>query len=159
YWSEAAKLSANEAAPADAVALADAAAAAWKETGREPVAKGERARWIDGKAFLVFWRNDAQQRVLFLTSAETWMQPVAAEDEAASSWAIVDSDGQVMAGRKQGPGRAAIRTAAEMQLPWTLYLTRPPSTAGQGILTRGRFVWLSGTVMILFLVACTYFIA
>jgi signal transduction histidine kinase len=49
--------------------------------------------------------------------------------------------------------------AAETQLPWNLYVTRQPSLSGQGVLSQRRFVWLSGTIMILFLMACTYFIA
>jgi signal transduction histidine kinase len=159
-WSEATRLSGgNEPAPADDLALADAAPMAWKETSREAASRGERTRWSDGKPFLVFWRNDGDRRVLFLTGAEAWLQSAAAADETGWSWAVADSDGQVLAGRKNGPGRAAIRTAAETQLPWNIYVTRQPSASEQDVLSQRRFVWLSGTIMILFLVACTYFIA
>jgi signal transduction histidine kinase len=162
YWSEAEGLSGeDEAAPADQVALADAAPAVWKETSGETAPRGERTRWTDGKPFLAFWRNEGGRRLLFLTRADAWLRSAAAADEVASAslWAVADSDGRILAGRKDGPGRAAIRTAAETQLPWNLYVTRLPSDSDPGLPSQRRFVLLSGTIMILFLVACTYFIA
>src|SRR5262249_36611533 len=71
YWSEAARLSGeNDPAPADQLALTDAAPAVWREMSREAAPRGERIRWSDGKPFLAFWRNDREQRVLFLTRAD-----------------------------------------------------------------------------------------
>jgi len=64
-----------------------------------------------------------------------------------------------VAGRKDGTGRAAVRTSAESQLPWTLYVTRASQFKDAGTLARQRFLLFGMTVMVLFLLAGTYFIA
>ena len=158
YWYEAVRLAGgNEAAPADSVALADAAAAVSRTLARESAARGERSFWVDGKPFLAFWRNDAGRRLLFVTKVDSWLRPAFSADEAA--WAIADRDGEIMAGRKEGQGRAEVRTAAETQLPWNLYVTGLKSSGNEGVLSQRRFVWLSGAIVIVFLVACAYLIA
>jgi signal transduction histidine kinase len=93
---------------------------------------------------------------LLLAPPESILQPVFAAGEAVC--AAVDSEGRVVAGRKPDKGRAAIRTAAESQLPWTLYLTGAPAVADAGMLARRRFLLLGAGVMVAFLIAGAYFI-
>jgi signal transduction histidine kinase len=62
-------------------------------------------------------------------------------------------------GRRDRNDRAAIRPAAESQLPWTLYVTGAPNPPGAGLPESQRFLLLAIGVMVVFLVAVTYFIA
>ena len=49
--------------------------------------------------------------------------------------AAVDSEGRLVAGSRDRSGRAAIRTAAEYKLPWTLYVSsaQPAPLSGMPI--------------------------
>ena len=62
-------------------------------------------------------------------------------------------------GRRDRTERAAIRPAAESQLPWTLYVSGAPNPPGTGLPESQRFLLLGMGVMVLFLIAGTYFIA
>ena len=53
----------------------------------------------------------------------------------------------------------AVRTAADSQLPWTLFVTAAEPITTSGLITQQRFLLLSIAVMVLFLVVGTYFIA
>ena len=56
--------------------------------------------------------------------------------------------------------RAAVRPAAESQLPWTLFVSGgAPNPTGTGLPESQRYLLLGMGVMVLFLVAGTYFIA
>ncbi|HLJ27359.1 MAG TPA: HAMP domain-containing sensor histidine kinase [Candidatus Angelobacter sp.] len=157
YWSEAVRLSGhNDSPPSDSIALADAATAAWQETTAQTAPHGERSLWADGKPFLVIWRDDTGGR-LALISPVAWMLPQTPQSENVY-WALVDNDGKVVAGRRDGTGRAAIRTAAEGQLPWTLYVTGLHSSPDAGPLAQKRFVLVAVTIVVVFLLAGSYFI-
>ena len=52
-----------------------------------------------------------------------------------------------------------MRTAAESDLPWTLYVTGAQSLTEAGMIARQRFLVLGTTIMVLFLISGTYFIA
>ena len=67
--------------------------------------------------------------------------------------AAVDSEGRVVYGRRDRADRAAIRPAAESQLPWTLYVTGAPDPPGAGMPASQRFLLLGTAVMVLFLIA------
>src|SRR5262249_54212012 len=71
----------------------------------------------------------------------------------------VDSEGRVVAGSRDRSGRAAVRTAAESKLPWTLYVTASQPAPLSGMPANQRFLLLGMGVMALFLVAGTYFTA
>ena len=92
-----------------------------------------------------------------MTPPEALLQQTLAGEEAG--FAAMDSEGRVVAGRKDGAGRAAVRTAAESQLPWTLYVTRASGLKDAGMLARQRFLLFGMAVMVVFLIAGTYFIA
>jgi signal transduction histidine kinase len=68
-------------------------------------------------------------------------------------------EGRVVSGRRDRTDRAAIRPAAESQLPWTLYVSGAPNPPGTGLPESQRFLLLGMGVMVLFLIAGTYFIA
>ena len=78
---------------------------------------------------------------------------------AGVSCAAVDLEGRVLAGEKAATSHAAIRTAVETQLPWTLYVTATESLGHHDLLASERFLILGTCVMVLFLIAGTYFIA
>jgi signal transduction histidine kinase len=99
------------------------------------------------------WRTSGTRRAVLV---ETPALPVGEE----VSCAAVDSEGRVVLGRRDRTDRAAVRPAAESQLPWTLFVSggalNPPGT---GLPESQRYLLLGMGVMILFLVAGTYFIA
>ena len=103
-------------APEDRQALAEAAAQAWNETG----ARGQTTVWAGGHPFLAMWRTSGARRAILV---ETPKLP-AGEQEAC---AAVDSEGRVVWGRRDRTDRAAVRPAAESQLPWTLYVSGAPN--------------------------------
>jgi signal transduction histidine kinase len=158
YWAESARLLGRPVAPpAEAVALAEAASLAWAQRKNEPVARGQGTVWVDRHPLFLMWRGSGGRRAVLVTRPETMMKEVAAG--SAVLFVAVDGEGRTLAGRKQGAARAAVRTAAESQLPWTLYVTGTQSALDAGMLTRQRFLLLGLLVMVLFLMAGTYFIA
>src|SRR5262249_5537107 len=70
-----------------------------------------------------------------------------------------DVEGRILVGRREGSGRAAVRTSAEGQLPWTLYVTGLPSSGEAGLLARKRFVLAAAVIMVLCVLAGSYSIA
>ena len=165
YWGEAARLAGERVAPPpDAVALADAAAQVWEERGREAGARGQRTVWVDGFPFLLIWREAGGapgRRAIFIARPETFLKQVFGNDPVVV--AAADNEGRVVAGRKQaagsGLGRAVVRTAAESQLPWTIYVAAGAGASDPGAEARRRFLMLATTIMVLFLLAGTYFVA
>jgi len=166
YWSEAARLAGERAAPpAEALALSDAVGQIWNERDRETGARGQRTVWVDGFPFLLIWRESGGtsgvRRAVFIARPETILKQVLAGDPVVV--AATDSEGRVVAGRKEsvssGLGRAVVRTAAESQLPWTLYVAAGAGASDPGTEARRRFLMLATTIMVLFLITGTYFVA
>jgi signal transduction histidine kinase len=135
-------------APEDRQALAEAVAQAWNETS----ARGQTTVWTGGHPFFAMWRTSGARRAILV---ETPKLP-AGEQEAC---AAVDSEGRVVWGRRDRTDRAAIRPAAESQLPWTLYVSGAPNPPGAGLPASQRYLLLGMGVMVVFLIAGTYFIA
>ena len=99
------------------------------------------------------WRTSGARRAVLV---ETPALPAGEQ----VSCAAVDSEGRVVLGRRDRTDRAAIRPAAESQLPWTLYVSGgAPNPPGTGLPESQRYLLLGMGVMVLFLVAGTYFIA
>src|SRR6185437_16654228 len=97
------------------------------------------------------------RKAVLVTRPEALLNPILAGGDIFS--ASVDSEGRLVAGRRSGTGYAAIRTPAETQLPWTLYMSSAQAVNEAGMLARQRFLLLVMTVMVLFLIAGAYFIA
>ncbi len=134
--------------PEDRQALAEAAALAWSAAG----ARGQTTVWAGGHPFFVMWRTGGARRAVLVEAPR-----IPAGEEAAC--AAVDSEGRVVMGRRDRADRSAIRPAAESQLPWTLYVSGAPNPPGSGLPEGRRFLLLGMGVMVLFLIAGTYFIA
>jgi len=64
----------------------------------------------------------------------------------------------VVAGRRESGGRAAIRTAVESELPWTLHVSSVRGGQSPSVLWQGRFLLLGLSVMLIFLLTGSYFI-
>jgi signal transduction histidine kinase len=154
YWTEAARLSGHpEPPPAEQVALAEAAALAWQERKRDLPAGGEETVWILGMPLFLMWRGAS----VLVAHPDSLLKPVLMKEELFC--AALDSEGRIIAGRKSPGGHVVLRTAAETHLPWTLYITGTPAEDRAGFLTRQRFLVLGITVMVLFFLLGTYFIA
>jgi signal transduction histidine kinase len=135
-------------APAAGQALAEAAAQAWSLTG----ARGQTTVWAGGHPFFVMWRSGGARRAVLVEPPRL----PAGEQEAC---AAVDSDGRVVWGRRDRAARAAVRPAAESQLPWTLYVSGGPNPPEVELSQSRRYLLLGMGVMVAFLIAGTYFIA
>ena len=158
YWSEAERISKHRASPPDdVVALAEIAELVWNDRRRDPNERGQDTVWIRDRPFFLMWRGGAARRVVLVSKPETVLTPIAAAEDVIC--AAADREGRLLAGEKNRMDRAAVRTAAENQLPWTLYVTGARSVRESGMLVRQRFLMLGIGVMVLFLIAGTYFIA
>ena len=153
YWSQ---LDPEHPPPIMSADLMRAAALAWDHRTREPAPHGQATVWIDNQPSILIWRATPAGRAMLVTTPDALLRQTSPTDTAI---ALVDSEGRTLAGRKEGAGRAAVRTAAESQLPWTLYVTRPAGFHSPSALARQRYLLFGIAVMIVFLLAGTYFIA
>ena len=138
----------GEPVPEDRRLLADAAAVAWNPAN----GPGQTTIWIGSHPFLAMWRS------LGATHAVLIQSPQLPPTERVFC-AAVDSEGRLVAGRRDRSGRAAIRTTAESKLPWTLYLSTAQPPPLSGMPANQRYLMFGVGVMALFLVAGTYFTA
>jgi signal transduction histidine kinase len=152
YWSQVERLfGRNEPPPADALLLSEAASLAWRERLRDTSARHEETAWIAGEPVFLMWRGDSA----LVTRPSSLLKPISASPD--TFFAVTDGEGRLLAGRKTTGGHAAVRTAVEAKLPWTLYVTGNPVQSG--LLARQRFLLMGISVMMLFLILGTYFIA
>ena len=151
YWS---KVS-GDAAPQMEAGLERAAAVAWRERAREP-ASGQSTIWVDDLPLYLNWRTEAGRREILVASPPAVL---AAGYGGEAPVAAVDEHGRVVAGRKEGAGRLAVRTAADSNLPWTLYVGRGRGAQDAEMAAGRRYLLLAMSVMVVFLIAGTYFIA
>jgi len=158
YWSETGRLSGHEeAAPAELVRWSEVAALAWAELKRQQSPRGQNTMWVDGHPYFLIWRGVSGRLAALVSRPEAVLKPVASD--ASVSWAALDNEGRVVAGRKSGSGHAAVRTTAETELPWTLYFTGAQGAKEAGMVARQRFLLLVTAVTVLFLIAGAYFMA
>lgn len=158
YWEETARLAGSpEPPPPDLVALADAAAQLWEQHNTDASPRGQTTLWVDGRPVFAIWRGDADRRAVMLANPEHILRQIPAGDGVRC--AAIDGEGRLLAGRRETGRPAAIRTASESELPWTLQVTAAPGVVESGMLAGQRFLLLGTTVMVLFLLAGTYFIA
>jgi signal transduction histidine kinase len=148
YWSAAS----SDPPPANLLERSEAAAAAWNQVN----SRGQASVWAGGHPFFTISRGEGSHRALWIAPASAVFDSIRAGEGLAVS--AVDSDGRVVFGQRDRGHRAAVRAAAESQLPWTLYLASAAGTPADVSASR-RFLILGTIVMVLFLFAGTYFIA
>lgn len=157
YWSEASRLSGdNTPPPADSIALAAAAGQGWQAVSRDRSARGRITVWESGQPWFLMWRGLPERRAVLVIRPDSLLKPAFSGDVVL---AAVDSENRVVAGRRGRTGHAEVRTPAETQLPWTLYMTSAQGVSAAGLVVRQRFLLLAMTVMAVFLIAGAYFIA
>jgi signal transduction histidine kinase len=165
YWSEASRLSADSTpAPVEPAALSEALARGWGDLMRDDSPRGLKTIWVENRPILLIWRSAPGGRAVLATRPESLFRRVFSGDSSEDfSCAAVDGEGRVVAGRRDGPSkttpRATVRTMAETQLPWTLYVTAKPGPSEAGMAARQRFLALITVFMSLFLIGGAYFIA
>jgi signal transduction histidine kinase len=158
YWNAAGSAAGRAVLPpADAVALTEAATQLWDPRNRPPAARGQATLWVDGHPWFAAWRGAPERRALWLVRPEAILQPVLSGQGV--EWAAADSEGRMVAGRALNGHRAAVRPAAEGQLPWTLYVSGTHAPGDAGVSARQRFLVAGMGIMVLFLISGTYFIA
>jgi signal transduction histidine kinase len=163
YWSEASRLSGNpDPVPAEAAALSEVVAQEWTDIDGEQRTRGQTTMWVGGHPWFLIWRGVPGRKAVLVIKPESLLKPIFSAGDVIS--AAVDGEGRVVAGnrdagQRKGTGHAVLRTPAETQLPWTLYMTSATALNGTGMLVRQRFLLLVTAVMVLFLIAGAYFIA
>jgi signal transduction histidine kinase len=141
--------------PADA-ALADAATSAWEDWKRSPTSRGQRLAWVEGRAYLTLWRSAASRHAVLVVQPDFFLKRIPEDRE--TRYALTDAEGRVVAGQRESGGRAAIRTAVESELPWTLHVSSVREGSSPSVLWQGRFLLLGLSVMLIFLLTGSYFI-
>ena len=156
YWDEASALTGHSQEPdAAQVALAEAAgtAADLAAGAHDP----EQVVHAAGFPILLVWRGPPDHRTVLLAPVDSVLRQIAQREDVSCE--ALDGDGRTLAGRSAGQGRAVLRSAAEFHLPWTLAVTAHPGAADAAMLARQRFLLTTVGLMMLFLLAGTYFIA
>ncbi|HKA02613.1 MAG TPA: HAMP domain-containing sensor histidine kinase [Candidatus Solibacter sp.] len=138
----------NEPVLEDRRLLADAAAVVWNPG--TPL--GQRTVWIGKHPYLAMWRTLGATRAVLI-------QPPQLPPAGRMFCEAVDAEGRVVAGTRDRSVRAVIRTAADSQIPWTLYFTAPQPPPLSGMPDSQRYLLFGMGVMAIFLVAGTYFTA
>jgi signal transduction histidine kinase len=152
YWDAVSKLAGRHEEPdATEVALAEAASTA--ATLAAGPHDAEQVIHAAGLPMLLVWRG----RTVLVASVDSVLREIATGEDVYC--AALDGDGRTLAGRTGGQSRAAVRSAAEFHIPWTLAVTARSGSADAGALARQRFLRTALAVMVLFLLAGTYFIA
>src|SRR5207237_1355865 len=111
YWQELSRGS----PPAESVALSGAAAMEWQQRKAETGARGQGTVWVEGRPFFVIWRGGSERRAVLVTRPESYLKQILETKDVRC--AVVDSEGRILAGHKEGHNRAVVRTAAESDLP------------------------------------------
>jgi len=154
---------------AEKLAIADGVAALWNEwqhirsgTGSR---KGRRSLWLRDRPVLVVWDSTPRHFVAFVAGPryiEEQTRTLMATGLAGRTLepALVDAEGHAVLGRIPPPGMPrARRSAAELRLPWSLYLTNPNPAADIAELAAHRRLLFGGLgMMVVVLVAGLYFI-
>lgn len=156
YWDEVSKLAGRHDAPdAERVALAEAAATA----GALADSAGDREQLVNaaGIPILLVWRGPLDRRTVLMATVDSVLHQIAKGEDVYC--AALDGNGGTLAGRRDGQGRATLRSAAEFHIPWTLAVMTRPGSADAGTLARQRFLRTAIAVMVLFLLSGAYFIA
>jgi len=158
YWSESSRLSGDpKSVPAESIAMSQAVSQSWPDINREQTPRGQTTIWVDNHPWFLIWRAVPGRKAVLIARPESLLKPVFAGGDVST--AAVDTEGRVVAGHRNGTSHAVVRTPAETQLPWTLYLTSAQGFNETGMLVRQRFLLLVTAVMVVFLVAGAYFIA
>ena len=158
YWERASRLSGDAAPlPADSVALSEAAWLVWQQRDDESNLRRHETVWIGGRPYFLLWRGGPGRHFVLVTRPDSILKPLIAGDGAL--YALTDAEGRVVAGRRSRAGRAAVRTAAESQLPWTLYVTGTPALSTAPVAAQQKFLVSAIVVMVLFLILGSYLIA
>ena len=157
YWSEVARLSGVVSSPpAETMALTAAASLAWQERRRLPNAHQQETIWVGDQPLFLLWRTAGERQAVLISRPAAVFQHISAGK--GIFYAAADPEGRMLAGRR-GAGHATVRTAAESQIPWTLYVSAGPDSGVPGLFAQQRFLLLGVGVMVVFLMLGTYFIA
>lgn len=141
----------------ESLAFAQAASRIWDERARNPNQRGQETVWIGDHPYFLLWRGTPDHRAVLIAKPDSILKQVSATQ--GIRYALTDNDGRELSGQRYPSTHGAVRTAAESQLPWTLFVTATDPVTTSGLITQQRFLLLSIAVMVLFLVLGTYFIA
>ena len=158
YWSEASRQSGRTMPiPTEPAALSAVVADGWRDLIRDGSERGQKVDWINGSPFLLIWRGGPERRAVLATRPESIFRQVLPRGDL--SFALVDADGRTLFGQKSQISLASVRTPAETQLPWTLYITAGTGDFEGGMIARQRFLLMITALTALILIAGAYFIA
>jgi signal transduction histidine kinase len=149
YWGS------RERPPAESLAIAESAERIWEDRAKNLRVRGLETLWLEGHPYVVIWRGLAEKRIALVIQPESILKSM----PDGIHYALLDSEGRVVAGEKDPSAHGAVRTAGDGELPWTLLVTEAQPMTAAARIAQQRFLILSIVVMVLFLVLGTYFIA
>ncbi len=145
------------AASSEEVAIARAAGDLWSawKAGLPP--NGRRSIRASGVALLAVWRSAPERVAVWIASPDRLLGDFVATDPHVTV-ALSDAAGAPVAGVLDGTGRQAIRTLSDTRLPWTVHARIASAGATRSGVTRSGLITGGLGVMLLFLIAASYFI-
>jgi len=157
YSGESARMGGGNAGNLEGIATARAAAALWEEWERNATPRGRRLVWIEATPLLLVWRGSPERQAAWIVQSEHLLKRLPADRDMRLT--LTDAEGRLVAGATDRAPRRVVRTATETQLPWTVQAgsIRPDLDASS--FRRGRLVALGLAVMLVFLLAGSYFVA
>ena len=156
YSAEAIRLSGHEEDLGERTGVTEASAVAWSGWKRTPSPRGQQTMWIEGQPWFMIWRGASGRQAVLVQRPESILKSLPVERDAVC--ALADEEGRVVAGQKP-VGITVVRTAAEGQLPWSLYVTATVGSSDLAMTARQRFMLLGIGAVVVFLIAGAYFVA
>jgi signal transduction histidine kinase len=158
YWAEAERMSGtHEPPPSNKQRMTEIADFVWSDRAKHPEPRGHETAWIGGAPILLIWSGTPEERRVLVARPESFL--AGSSLTPGIRYAFVDGEGKTLTGSKNPAGRSVVRTGAESGLPWTIFVSETKPMAESGLIAQQRFLLLGLSVMMLFLVLGTYFIA
>lgn len=158
YWAEANRLAGSDASPpANKLQASRIAEFVWNSRTAHTEPKGCEVERIGGEPVLLIWRDVEDERRVLVAKPDSLLSRHLMNPDVR--YAFVDAEGHTLAGVKDKSNPWAVRTTAESELPWTIFVSEKKPVVKNRLTAQQQFLLLGLSIMILFLVLGTYFIA
>jgi signal transduction histidine kinase len=143
--------------PVEGLEFADRIESLWTRWRQHLPPRGRELQRSGNRAFLVVWRATPDRLGAWVVDPAALVADLKLDPAFALTLSDF-TDGSLVLGPAIPSGRKAIRTSADMRLPWTMHVARGPSSYPRAGVTRGQLVLGGFGLMLVFLAAGSYFI-